>query len=646
MFTIYKLRADHVIDFAAEELKKYLRMMMVQLPEIDIVYDPEAKTGFRLGLMEDHGLANDVDDPVLDDLVYIDTDEEGGILAGSNPRSVLFAVYRFLRLNGCRFFAPGVDGEFIPRRDITVQKYRKVADHRIRAYTIEGRPSMQNVMAYLDYHAKQERNAFGPYTPFVYMARWYLHAELEASREPEPVDAETVEQWHRVLECEAIKRGMMLFGGSHETVPQVLGMEPVERELYKRGEKEPTEEMKSRMAMLDGKRDLFKKDMFNTNFCMSRADLRTKYVDVVVNEIKKNRHLTRFGCSLADLPRNHCECEECQKLYPTDFQVMIMNELDERLTAEGIDTRISFSTYVDQQFAPSVARIKNPSRFTLSYPPISRSYASSINENSVFPEVEPYVRNAWKSPRSVEEGMAYFKKWQEIFPGDCATYEYHFWVHQYRDPGLMAMSRRVYEDVRGLKLQRMSGITEDGANKCFFPHGFMSYVYSETLVNRDADYEEMKKDYFSHAYGPDWEQAVSYFEKMSELFDHAYMCGDKPTSRDHSIYYDPQRVKNFDAVVELAKVGRSLPASHKPMPHRIQAIHWQLMKFHADWCVIVANCMKEKCLGNDQAAKDLWFESIAQFGQHDIFLDPWFDMSLAAVSIRRLLFAVRPVADF
>lgn len=45
MFTIYKLRADHVIDFAAEELKKYLRMMMLQLPEIDIVYDPDAKTG-------------------------------------------------------------------------------------------------------------------------------------------------------------------------------------------------------------------------------------------------------------------------------------------------------------------------------------------------------------------------------------------------------------------------------------------------------------------------------------------------------------------------------------------------------------------------------------------------------------------------
>ena len=28
MFRIYKITSDHVVDYAAEELKKYLRMMM------------------------------------------------------------------------------------------------------------------------------------------------------------------------------------------------------------------------------------------------------------------------------------------------------------------------------------------------------------------------------------------------------------------------------------------------------------------------------------------------------------------------------------------------------------------------------------------------------------------------------------------
>ena len=51
MIQIKKMRADHVVDFAAEELKKYLRMMMPECGEIDILYAPEATDGFRLGLL-------------------------------------------------------------------------------------------------------------------------------------------------------------------------------------------------------------------------------------------------------------------------------------------------------------------------------------------------------------------------------------------------------------------------------------------------------------------------------------------------------------------------------------------------------------------------------------------------------------------
>ena len=48
MLQIKKLRANHVLDHAAEELKKYLRMMMPECGDIDIIYDPAAKDGFRL----------------------------------------------------------------------------------------------------------------------------------------------------------------------------------------------------------------------------------------------------------------------------------------------------------------------------------------------------------------------------------------------------------------------------------------------------------------------------------------------------------------------------------------------------------------------------------------------------------------------
>ena len=53
MYKIYKITSDAVVDFAAQELKKYLRMMMPRCGEVSVEYLPDAKDGFRLGLMQD-----------------------------------------------------------------------------------------------------------------------------------------------------------------------------------------------------------------------------------------------------------------------------------------------------------------------------------------------------------------------------------------------------------------------------------------------------------------------------------------------------------------------------------------------------------------------------------------------------------------
>ena len=117
MFFINKITSHETIDFAGEELKRYLRMMMPEGGDVKIAYAPDAKDGFRLGLMQDFGLdVSDAEEPELDDILYIDCDENGGIIAGDNPRSVLLAVYEYFRQNGCRWLFPGVEGKYIPCR--------------------------------------------------------------------------------------------------------------------------------------------------------------------------------------------------------------------------------------------------------------------------------------------------------------------------------------------------------------------------------------------------------------------------------------------------------------------------------------------------------------------------------------------------
>ena len=152
MLSINKIRANEVIDHAAQELRKYLRMMMPDCGAVKVNYAPDATEGFRLGLLQDFGLSTaEVEDPLLDDVIHIDCTENGGILAGSNPRSVLFAVYRFLRENGCRWLYPGVDGDYVPMQDIHGVQYHKKADHRFRGFCNEGSESQRCMLECADY---------------------------------------------------------------------------------------------------------------------------------------------------------------------------------------------------------------------------------------------------------------------------------------------------------------------------------------------------------------------------------------------------------------------------------------------------------------------------------------------------------------
>lgn len=208
MFKIYKLRDNCTVNFAAEELRKYLRMMMPDCGEIQILPYARENNGFCFGLLDDFSIPFNGNDPKLDDDVYINTSQSSGILAGSNSRSILFAVYRYLICNGCRFLFPGTDGVFIPRQQVAPVQYQKLADHRYRGHTIEGDPSIDDILRYIDYHAKQFMNAYALYEIFPYHRRYYLHRHNEENCPPKPVDRSQVDQWQALCEAELEKRGM------------------------------------------------------------------------------------------------------------------------------------------------------------------------------------------------------------------------------------------------------------------------------------------------------------------------------------------------------------------------------------------------------------------------------------------------------
>ena len=179
MITVNKVTSHSVIDYAAEELKKYLRMMMPEGGDVRIVNGSASDEGFGLGLMQDFGLdVSDADSLELDDILYIDCAEKGGIIAGSNPRSVLLAVYEYLRQNGCEWLFPGIDGEYIPMQNIKPVKYRHKPSCRYRGWCSEGAQFQPDVIDAIDFAPKVGLNAFMIQfiNPALFYQRYYNHS--------------------------------------------------------------------------------------------------------------------------------------------------------------------------------------------------------------------------------------------------------------------------------------------------------------------------------------------------------------------------------------------------------------------------------------------------------------------------------------
>ena len=638
MYTINKITSNHVVDFAAEELKKYLRMMMPRCGEISIEYNPDAKDGFRLGVMADFGLdTSESDDTTLDDILHIDTDANGGIIAGSNPRSVLLSVYRYLTINGCRWLFPGIDGEFIPVKDIEPTKYHKMADCRYRGQCNEGAEAQHLMMEAIDFTPKIGLNIFMLEfdVPTVYYNRYYnTHWYNEENREPEPVTPETVLQWKRQCETEISKRGLQFHDMGHGWTSDPFGINSAGGFSAKGTVKAP-EESRKYLAEINGVRDLFNEIPSATNFCMSNPEARKIVKDSVVKYAEKSTNVDYLHVWLADGHDNHCECEECRKMLPSDWYVTLLNEVDEELTAKGIDTKIVLICYVDSTWAPEKISLKNPDRFSLLIAAISRDYSIPVGMNIDTSKVElaKYERNHVSLPKTVNEYLAHAKKWQDMCKIQSLVYEYHYWWPQYRDFGIFDAAKMIHTDILGYKSNGCNGVIEDGSQRSYFPNGFSFNVYASTLYDNTSDFEALKEDYFKHAYGEDYKEVIAFFEKLGNAVTYNYFVQKFATAGD---FYHPELVEDIKNIEKIAEEFTPFVEAHKNMPYRAQTVSYRMLARYLEYCKGLSRALALKAAGEEEEAQRVWNEFRVSFGKHEIEMERWYDQQMCFASLGRI----------
>lgn len=510
---------EKTIAFAVSELKRLLLEMDPEL-SIDVIekpYLPESKGVLWVGMDPAFGIP---EDPAVD-TIRIEVKDLSGFIAGSNPRSVLIAVYRFLKEAGCRFVRPGRSGEKIPKRSDWVfsVQVKETASYPHRGVCIEGADSYDNILDMIDFLPKVGMNEYFVQfqVPTEFFVRWYEHRGSTVLK-PEGRSAQEArwisEGMTASLETEIKKRGLCYHKVGHGWTCEPFG---IDGSGWFTQQKPLTEEQISILAEVNGKREMWGGVPLNTNLCYSQEKVREKITDAITAYAKANPQVDVVHFWLADGSNNHCECPECQKRLPADWYVLMLNELDRKMSAEGLQTKVVFLIYVDLLWEPKTEKIENPDRFILMFAPITREYGKNYSDFLTFDgQIPAYERNHLKMPRSLAQNIEHLRRWQKEFKGDSFDFDYHLmWAHV-GDIGYEKCAKNLFQDMKDLHAIGLEGMVSCQIQRVFYPTAMPFLAMAAALWDEKADYEKLAEEYYSAAFGKGGQKVREAMELLSE----------------------------------------------------------------------------------------------------------------------------------
>lgn len=506
-------KENRTLMFAAKELQKYLSLVVNG--EVPVIATSEY-TGCNNVIFLGINLAEnvpEVDNKELDDAIFIEVKSFSGIITGTNARSVLIAVYRFLKEKGFKFIRPGKYGEIIPdafnEEDVHICEK---ASYRHRGVCIEGTVFQEQLADIIDWLPKAAMNEYFVQfrLPTTFLNGWY--GGENPYRTQQKLTAEEVQSIMNDAESEIAKRNIIYHAVGHGWTNETIGIpgdktDPIDYEL--------SEEEKTILAMIDGKRELYNNAPLLTNLCYSNKDVRDKMCDNIVKYCIEHPNVDYLHFWLADANNNHCECENCRNTRPSDFYVKMLNDIDKKFTKNGISTKIVFLLYYDLMWKPLVEKFKNSERFTMMFAPISRSYKYSYDVN-MGGEMKPFTRNKLVFAKELGESLEYLRDWQTFFNGDSFVFEYHFIWDHYWDFPQYNHAKVIHGDCAELEKIGLNGLISCQVQRVFTPTALGMNVLAENLWDKEKPFEIIEKSVLEAEFGDKWECVRNYLCKLSE----------------------------------------------------------------------------------------------------------------------------------
>lgn len=550
-----------------------------------------------------------VSDTSMDHFSYEFT-KLGGFVTGSNPRSVLLGVYDYLRSIGFVFLRPGTGGTFVPSlsspESLLCSRIEKTADFRHRGVCIEGANSLENVLDFIEWLPKNGYNTFFVQfkKPDVFFERWYDHT-FNPTLAAQKQTRQQLDQMESAVTEAMVLRDLIDHRVGHGWTAEAIGFANTGWHVENNALTPETQEL---IAEVAGKRELWGGIPTNTNLCYSNPKARKLLIDQVTAYAKEHRSINYLHFWLADECNNVCECEQCAQTTLADQYVEILNELDERLTEEGLDTKIVFLLYQELLYAPVRSKLKHPERFCLMFAPISRTFEKPYPHDKVDAPIKPYVRNQFHLPETVEENIAHYFNWKKTYTGDSFFYDYPLGRAHYGDFGYMKIAKVIYDDIHTLKALKTDGYMSCQELRAMTPTGFPNFVMGQALLDQSISYDQLKKTYFSAMYGNGYEAVIEYLEQLSELSDTDYFNGHGPRKQpDKMVRYHHLAQTALAFLMDIDELHQS-PSAYDA--------NWEFLKFHGRYCILLSSALAALCEG-DQTTADTLFREFCDYIQQN-----------------------------
>lgn len=591
--------------YASQELAKYLTKI-TQNNDFSIhskAYDESDKeNGILLCRLSEIGINIPTIDNKLDDSTYISIKNGRGVIAGSNDRAILIGVYRFLTIIGCRFLRPGEDGEFIVR--IPLYEMHAFEEHtaslRHRGICIEGAVSYENLIEVLDWLPKIGANSYFAQFPtsYTFFNQWYSHLKNPYVK-PEYYDKEIAAQMTHDAAMHAKKLGLIYHAVGHGWTCGCIGIEGLNWDPEKI---KLTPEQESCVAQINGERVLYGDIAVDTNLCYSSEKVQNLLTDYIVKYAKEHPEADYLHLWIADNCNNHCECENCAQMTPSDWYVNILTILDKKLEKENLPVKIVFLLYFELLWPPEKNIHINKNRFTLMFAPFTRTFEQAYCEcKDTEYKLPEFVRNNITLPKKTEEYIAHLKAWQKIFDGDSFDYDYYLCKAHYGDPSYYRIASLISRDVKYMKEMGINGIIDCQVIRAAFPNGLPMYVLMQTMWDDTLEFDDIVNDYLSHCYGEDWRQCKKYLSSLAECFDVEYF---QVPTKD---FLKPEYAQKLSSVEEIVSEFEPVVQTNiSRYTNKTLALSWDYMQYHLTYCRLFAKFMSAKSVGDDVEANIYW----------------------------------------